>query len=301
MPGTARYILLKEGDGVGDEDINMNCEGSHHQAFTPSFFSPYYAFATPMEPQESKIRHRLRAAAAVSMVAVMVVMCIGFTRSGLAPAKNMQVSKLVQTLPSTLLTLTQGYRAALSMSSSSWESMYGSSSGDDSSSSSMGEESSSALGGADGTGGSSSSDSTSFYDELGGDDSQVVEGCAGDGQWSNTYGQQSDGSESNTQSLSGSRHKRHAKKEKKVKIVHNPNSVGSKLLKLSKEFDKSSSSSSDKTTALKNLAMIQKELSSDYKKVMGLGHAAKKAAEKMGLPKEKATRQAKLGGDPWSI
>mmetsp|Transcript_2814 Transcript_2814/g.6733 ORF Transcript_2814/g.6733 Transcript_2814/m.6733 type:complete len:291 (-) Transcript_2814:71-943(-) len=290
MPGTARYILLKEGDGVGDEDINMNCEGSHHQAFTPSFFSPYYAFATPMEPQESKIRHRLRAAAAVSMVAVMVVMCIGFTRSGLAPAKNMQ-----------------GYRAALSMSSSSWESMYGSSSGDDSSSSSMGEESSSALGGADGTGGSSSSDSTSFYDELGGDDSQSGSGSdsssldSGDGQWSNTYGQQSDGSESNTQSLSGSRHKRHAKKEKKVKIVHNPNSVGSKLLKLSKEFDKSSSSSSDKTTALKNLAMIQKELSSDYKKVMGLGHAAKKAAEKMGLPKEKATRQAKLGGDPWSI
>ncbi|EKX51144.1 hypothetical protein GUITHDRAFT_150999 [Guillardia theta CCMP2712] len=125
---------------------------------------------------------------------------------------------------------------------------------------------------------------------------------SGDDQSSSTDGRQSDGSASNTQSLSGSRRKsRHSEREKKVKVVHNPNSVGSKLLKLSKEFDNASGSSSDKTRALKNLAIIQKELTSDYKKVLGLGHAAKKAAESMGLPKEKATGKAQLGGDPWSI
>ena len=91
MHGTARYILLREGDGFGDASVNVTSDGSQQQTFSPSVFAPYYALATSMESREHKNRRLLRTAAAVSMVAVMVIMCIGYARSGSGSATKTKV------------------------------------------------------------------------------------------------------------------------------------------------------------------------------------------------------------------
>lgn len=79
------------------------------------------------------------------------------------------------------------------------------------------------------------------------------------------------------------------------------------LVNLSKSFDKGlptpksrAEEKKQKAEQLANLLRIQKELSSDYKKVMAKGTSVKSVGKKMGLMK-KATHTARLGGDPFDV
>jgi len=80
------------------------------------------------------------------------------------------------------------------------------------------------------------------------------------------------------------------------------------LLDLSKSFDKGmptpksrAEEKTQKAAQIANLLRIQKELSSDYKKVMAKGTGIKSVGKKMGLMKGKAEQTAKLGGDPFNV
>lgn len=77
---------------------------------------------------------------------------------------------------------------------------------------------------------------------------------------------------------------------------------------LSKSFDKGlptpksrAEEKKQKAEQLANLLRIQKELSSDYKKVLAKGTSIKSAGKKMGLMKGKAEATAKLDGDPFDV
>jgi len=79
------------------------------------------------------------------------------------------------------------------------------------------------------------------------------------------------------------------------------------LLKLSQSFDKGmpqpknrQEEKKQKAEQLANLLRIQKELTSDYKKVMAKGTGIKSVGKKMGLM-NKATQTARLGGDPFDV
>jgi len=120
--------------------------------------------------------------------------------------------------------------------------------------------------------------------------------------------EQSDSSQKKATSASGSASKGDKQKKAKAKAKGGKPSTTDALLDLSKSFDKGmptpksrSEEKKQKAEQLANLLRIQKELSSDYKKVMAKGNGVKNVGKKMGLMKAKAAQHAELNGDPFSV
>ena len=97
-------------------------------------------------------------------------------------------------------------------------------------------------------------------------------------------------------------------KQTKAKAKGGKPSTTDALLDLSKSFDKGlpkpksrAEEKKQKAEQLANLLRIQKELTSDYKKVMAKGDSVKNVGKKMGLMKAKTAQHAELNGDPFSV
>jgi hypothetical protein len=112
-----------------------------------------------------------------------------------------------------------------------------------------------------------------------------------------------------TSSGSGSTSTKQKKAEAKAKKAKGgKKSTTDHLLDLSKSFDKGlpkpksrAEEKQQKAEQLANLLRIQKELTSDYKKVMAKGNSIKNVGKKMGLMKAKTAQHAELNGDPFSV